>query len=95
MDQAGNGVEALERIRDRSYSAIVCDLRMPEMDGPALFAQIEDSAPELAARVVFLTGDLLGGHAEAFLESSSRPYLEKPVTPDKLRKLVRSVVAQR
>ena len=94
VDQAGNGVEALARIRDKSYSAIVCDLRMPEMDGPALFAQIEGSAPELAARVVFLTGDLLGGHAEAFLESTSRPYLEKPVTPDKLRRLVRSVMAQ-
>ncbi len=94
VDEAGNGVEALARIRDRAYAAIVCDLRMPEMDGPALFAQLQGGAPELAERIVFLTGDLLGGHAEAFLESSGRPFLEKPATSEQLRRLVRSVIVE-
>ena len=48
----------------------------------------------LAERIVFLTGDLLGGHAEAFLESSGRPFLEKPATSEQLRRLVRSVIVE-
>ena len=42
----------------------------------------------LAQRTAFITGDTMGQSSQKLLGSSKRPYLEKPVSPDELRKLV-------
>ncbi len=56
--EASDGVEALERLRAQAADVIVADLRMPRMGGVELYAQLEDGRPELAARVLFLSGDV-------------------------------------
>lgn len=87
-DTAGNGWEAKRLIADRSYDVIVSDLRMPDMDGPALAAWLDANRPDLADRIVFATGDTLSASAGRFLAETRRPYMEKPFTPDRLRALV-------
>jgi CheY-like chemotaxis protein len=42
-----NGQEALEEVRTRVYDLILCDLRMPTMDGPAFYGQLRAEHPEL------------------------------------------------
>jgi CheY-like chemotaxis protein len=61
---------------------------MPEMDGPALYAAVGRSRPQLQARFIFATGDLLSAGSRQFLETSGRPCLEKPFQPDQVRRLV-------
>src|SRR5688500_14918817 len=56
VDRAGDGEEALARVRARDYDLIVCDLKMPRLDGPAFFAVLSVENPALARRVVFVTG---------------------------------------
>jgi signal transduction histidine kinase/CheY-like chemotaxis protein len=58
ITEAGDGAEALERLRAQPADVIVADLRMPRMGGVELYAQLEDGRPELAARVLFLSGDV-------------------------------------
>jgi signal transduction histidine kinase/CheY-like chemotaxis protein len=60
VEEAGDGVEALERIAalEGKLDALLADLRMPRMDGVALFAELRARYPALADRVVFLSGDL-------------------------------------
>jgi CheY-like chemotaxis protein len=53
-------------LANRDVDLIVSDIRMPEMDGPALFAWLQSERPELAARVAFVTGDTLGVDAVRF-----------------------------
>ena len=36
VDRASDGVEALEHLSGRSYDLIVCDLKMPRLDGPVV-----------------------------------------------------------
>ncbi len=91
-DTAFGGGEAQARLRGgASYDLILSDLRMPDLDGPALFAWIAAERPELAGRVAFSTGDTLGSTAVRFLAREGRPFLEKPFTPDSLRALLDEV----
>ena len=55
--EAESGSEALEMLADdRFFDVIICDLMMPEVDGPTVYEALRRSAPDLLKRMVFLTG---------------------------------------
>jgi PAS domain S-box-containing protein len=81
-DIAVGATEAQGRLAAGSYDLIVSDLRMPGIDGPALYAWIAAERPDLLSCVAFATGDTLGAAAARFLDEVKRPVLEKPFTPD-------------
>jgi signal transduction histidine kinase len=56
--QAADGVEALDKLEHHQVDAILADLKMPRMDGVALYRALQETRPDLANRVIFLTGDL-------------------------------------
>ena len=73
-DLAGSGMEAQALIASAGdYDAVICDLRMPDMDGPALFHWIRTHHPALVERMLFVTGDALGPAAGRFLASPAGP----------------------
>jgi len=75
---ASDGIEALERIKERPFDLIVCDLKMPRLDGTAFYRQLEVDHAALARRVLFVTGDVAGTEAERFLEETGCRWLPKP-----------------
>lgn len=89
-DIAGGGREAQALIgaNPEGYDAVICDLRMPDIDGPALFRWIDANHPALARRTLFVTGDALGPAAGRFLARSGRPVLEKPFAPGDVIRLI-------
>ena len=93
VDRASDGQQALERVRDRVYDLVVCDLKMPRLDGRAFYKEITESMPSLANRIVFVTGDLAGTDAERFLEESGCRWLAKPFRLGELLKVARDIVA--
>jgi two-component system NtrC family sensor kinase len=78
---AHNGSEALERLAQGDYDLVFSDLKMPDMDGPALYREIAARHPGLAKRVVIVTGDTLGGAARRFLDDTGLPVVDKPFAP--------------
>jgi CheY-like chemotaxis protein len=89
---AANGREGLAHARGEPFDVIVSDLRMPEIGGREMFEQLAVDRPDIAARVVFSTGDTVRGDTLAFLESLQRPYLRKPFTLIELRAALADVV---
>ena len=87
VDRANDGVEALERVRARAYDLIVCDLKMPRLDGPSFYRELLNENAPLARRILFVTGDVAGTDAERFLEESGCRWLAKPF---RLKDLLRS-----
>jgi len=85
---ASSGRAALEKLVYRRYDVVLSDVRMPDLDGPALFELLEERYPDLLDRVAFVTGDTMSPAIRRFLERCGRPYLEKPVVPADLRRLV-------
>ncbi len=84
----GSGREALERMAMEHYDVILTDMRMPDLDGRALYRQIEQRWPDRAGRVVFVTGDTLASALREFVSTSGRPVIEKPFVPSDVRRIV-------
>ena len=89
------GAAAQARLaQGRPYDLVVSDLRMPDVDGPALWAWIGDQRPDLIACTAFTTGDTLGSSAARFLADAGRPVLEKPFMPDSIRHFLAEIVPE-
>jgi len=86
-DRAGDGEEALARVSERDYDLIICDLKMPRVDGMMFYRALERDHPGTARRILFVTGDVAGTEAERFLEETNCRWLAKPF---RLRDLLRT-----
>lgn len=88
VDSAPHGAAALSLVDGKPYDLIVCDLKMPTMDGQGFFEAIEHTHPELAERILFLTGDTVGSATDAFLARVRDRCLEKPFSGGDLGRAV-------
>jgi CheY-like chemotaxis protein len=95
VDRANSGREALSRLRTSKVDLILSDLRMPDLDGPALYRELEAQRPELLSRIVFMTGDTLGGDMSGFLTDTGVRVLEKPLDPAGVRAKIQGYLARR
>jgi len=93
VDVAHNGRAALEHLTQHAYDLVLTDTKMPEMDGVALYRQIEHRWPALRGRMVFLTGDVLDAAKREFLEGTGAPFLTKPFDVTDVRRLVHRMLA--
>ncbi len=93
VEHAHDGEEALARVRAEPFDLVVCDLRMPKVDGRAFYRAIATEARPLARRVIFVTGDVAGTDAERFLEASGCRWLAKPFRLGELLRAVRDTLA--
>jgi PAS domain S-box-containing protein len=91
VDPAANGEKALQQLEAGSYDLILSDIRMPELDGPSFYRQLQARWPEMLDRIAFVTGDALGPAASRFLAESGVPCLEKPFTRESVFELIARV----
>jgi PAS domain S-box-containing protein len=82
--------DALARLlAGERFDLVLCDLTMPEMSGAELLTKLEASCPEMARRVVFMTGGAVTDDDAAFLESLTKDHLQKPFRPPDLVAFIR------
>jgi len=93
VDRARDGEEALTRVKARVYDLIVCDLKMPRVDGMTFYRTLERDHPDAARRIVFVTGDVAGTEAEQFLEETGCRWLAKPFRLKDLLRTAREMLA--
>jgi PAS domain S-box-containing protein len=92
--KASSGRQALERMAAEHFDVILTDIRMPDLDGRALYQVIEQRWPRHAGRVVFVTGDTLASALREFVSESGRAVLEKPFLPSEVRRVVAELVTE-
>lgn len=93
VDHAGDGEEALARMRQQTYDLVICDLQMPRLGGTTLYRAMAAVTPALARRVIFVTGAVAGTDAERFLRETGCRWLEKPFRFTDLLRAVRETLA--
>jgi CheY-like chemotaxis protein len=79
VTEAGDGLQALERLAGFEPHVILADLRMPRMDGAELYARLQAERPALAERVLFLSGDITQLAGRGLAPVARERVLVKPV----------------
>jgi signal transduction histidine kinase/CheY-like chemotaxis protein len=77
--------EGLARLSRMHYDLVVCDLRMPRLDGPAFYEALIRAGSPARDHILFVTGDTLASRTMQFLEKSKLPYLAKPFLVEELK----------
>jgi CheY-like chemotaxis protein len=91
VTEAGDGKAALAALQVSGVDVIVADLRMPRMDGMEMYSALEATRPDLARRLVFLSGDLSELSAAGRLQIPNDRILLKPVDLKTLEEAVTRV----
>jgi len=76
---AGSGAEALKILSSGEFLGVVSDMWTPGgVDGADVHAWIQKNRPELASKIVFITGDLAKEETLTTLRRTGAPWVEKP-----------------
>jgi len=74
-----SGADGLKLLESGEFLGVVSDMRTPGgVDGADVHAWLSDHRPELAARIVFITGDIANEETVATLRRTGAPCVEKP-----------------
>jgi DNA-binding NtrC family response regulator len=94
VEMVSNGGAALEKLVAQRYDLILSDVRMPDLDGPALYREVERRHFDLLHRFIFLTGDIMSQETSQFLAQTAVPCLSKPFTLEMVREVVQRVLGK-
>ena len=72
---------------------IICDVKMPGTDGTGVFEWISRKKPYMEKRMLFSTGDVLGGKAEALIKKIGENYIIKPYNMGELLRKVEGIIS--
>ncbi|HEY6807462.1 MAG TPA: response regulator, partial [Gemmatimonadales bacterium] len=89
VDAAGEGGAALALVARTRYDVIICDIRMPGMDGGGFIARLRQDHPDLLGRLILSTGDTFAPDTAALLRDVAVPTLVKPFDFESLERLIR------
>jgi len=78
VETARDGEEGLRRIAQTHFDLIICDWKMPGLNGQQVFEHLRTNHPHAAGRFIFLTGDVVKERTQQFLHESGVPCLAKP-----------------
>ena len=93
VDTASNGSDALKALSERSYSVVVTDLKMPEVDGLQLLEEVQKR--RLPADVIITTGFGTVDHAVQALRLGAADFLTKPINLEHLKLVVQRSLRER
>ena len=83
--------EALDRTAREDYALVICDMKMPELDGEHFYQALARAKNPLRERFLFVTGDVLAAHTREFLERNHLPHVAKPFRVEELTEKIRGV----
>ncbi|MBN2224391.1 MAG: PAS domain S-box protein [Deltaproteobacteria bacterium] len=88
VDAASTGKAAIDLVGKRKYDAVISDIKMPGIGGKELYLYIREHHPEIAEKMIFITGDVLSKDTQAFLKTTKNRFIEKPFSMDTLIEMI-------
>jgi len=92
---ANSGAEALDLLAKQQFIGIISDMRTPgNVDGGGVYQWIKANRPELARKIIFITGDIVNEETVAVLKETGAPCVEKPFRVQDLLATVESTIGK-
>jgi len=88
-----DGAEALELVKARAFDLMICDIRLPKLDGLSLFRQTRQQSPETT--VILMTAFAAVQDAVAAVKEGAADYLTKPFEIDEITLRVKRIAEHR
>ena len=86
---------ALERLKSDRFLGVISDMRTPGgVDGADVHTWIAKNRPELATRMLFITGDTVNEETAATLRRTGVPYIEKPFRVQQLIAAIEKIMGK-
>lgn len=88
-----SGVLGLEMLASETFAGVISDMRTPGgVNGEDVFRWISQFRPELASRLMFITGDTVNPQTVHALHSTGAPFIEKPFRVQEFLEMVQKVI---
>ncbi|QIT55665.1 response regulator [Aquisalimonas sp. 2447] len=84
VEEAVNGLEALERLADTPYDLLLVDVNMPRMDGYTLVRRVREDSSDPGVPVIMVTTEGAATDREQALRAGANLHVVKPVQPEAL-----------
>ena len=89
-----DGREALQQADRETYDLVICDMKMPGLDGQHFYQALVQAGNPLSKRFLFVTGDVVAQHTQQFLEHHQLPHVAKPFRMEELKDSVRRLLSR-
>ncbi|MHA6279799.1 sigma-54-dependent transcriptional regulator [Salinimicrobium sp. CAU 1759] len=90
VDEAADGLEGVEKAKDQDYDLILCDIKMPKMDGVEVLEAVKKIKPEIPIVMISGHGDL--DTAVNTMRMGAFDYISKPPDLNRLLNTVRNAL---
>jgi signal transduction histidine kinase/CheY-like chemotaxis protein len=87
---ADGGQPGIDLLLREDFDVVLCDLMMPDVSGMDVYEAVRTVRPDIASRIVFITGGAHTAEGRAFLERVPNPKLDKPIARADLQDLMRT-----
>jgi two-component system chemotaxis response regulator CheY len=91
ISDAGDGVQALEKLQGGNFGLVLCDINMPNMDGIAFLEKMRSDQANEEVRVVMITTEGSTDKVNRALELGANGYIKKPFTTEQIHDRVSSL----
>lgn len=92
VDVAFDGDEALLKVKAHAYDAVICDLKMPHLQGDQFYLKAKELRPSLSDSFIFITGFATDPELRHFLIEQEVKFLLKPFPIDVLISCVKELL---
>lgn len=86
-EEAGNGAEAIVKLKDKPVDIILCDINMPEMDGREMVKKVRADMPDCAdTKIIMVSTESSEDMINGAIADGANGFITKPFTPEKFQK---------
>ncbi|MHC4637696.1 MAG: response regulator [Planctomycetota bacterium] len=84
-EEAGNGVEALEKLGASPVDVMLCDINMPEMSGTELVKKVRELDSCAETKIIMISTESAQELIDSVIADGANDYITKPFTPEKFQ----------
>ncbi len=84
-EEAGNGIEALEKLDAAPVDIMLCDINMPEMSGVELVKKVRELPSSVDTKIIMVSTESSQELIDDVIADGANGYITKPFTPEKFQ----------